>query len=184
MLKIILFVVLIMAGLLIVLMFLAAQFLSTLDGFFFGQGKLECKPCICHPECHCETKCIQQQIMKECNLGVDSHNALVSHHTQENRTTRFILIFSLTANFFLILLLLCRKPVRHCYRTHRIRKQQQKTNEQEAAARQQTDRYTIALKKLFAPHLEQHPPQQTNLRATSDQPIFQLLSTLPLADNL
>jgi len=78
MLKIILFVVLIMAGLLIVLMFLAAQFLPSLDGFFFGQGKLECKPCICHPECHCETKCIQQQIMKECNLGVDSHNALVS----------------------------------------------------------------------------------------------------------
>jgi hypothetical protein len=122
MLKTVLFVILIMSSLLIVLLLLIAQFVPAVEAFLFGPSKLECKPCICHPECHCETKCIQQQIMKDCNLGVDSHNLLASHHTQENRTTRIILIFSLIVNFILTLLLLFRKTVRNCYRAQQLRK--------------------------------------------------------------
>ncbi|CAF4598128.1 unnamed protein product, partial [Rotaria sp. Silwood2] len=134
------------------MLFLVAQFVPAVDGFLFGQLKLECKPCICHPECHCETKCVQQQIMKECNLGVDSHNVFASHYTQENRTNRLILLFSLIINFLLKLLLLFSKPVRSCYRAHQLQKRQQKQTKQQAAARQQTEHYTIALKQMIPPH--------------------------------
>ena len=127
MIKVLFFIILIMSGLLIFI--LVAQFMSPVHLFFCGQPTLQCKPCICHPECHCETKCVQQQIMKECNLGVDSHNTLLSHHTQENRTTRIVLIISLLINFVLILILLFRKPIRNCYRKHQQRQRQTKTTQ-------------------------------------------------------
>jgi len=98
--KTVFFITWIMSSLLIIMLFLVTQFVPTIDGFLFDQPKLKCKPCICHPECRCETKCVQQQIMKECHLGVDSRNVSPSHYTQENRTNRFILIFSLILNFF------------------------------------------------------------------------------------
>jgi hypothetical protein len=151
MLKTVFFIKLIMSSLLIIMLFLVAQFVPTIDDFLFGQPKLECKPCICHPECHCETKCVQQQILKECNLGVDSDNVFASHYTQENRTTRFILIFSLILNFFLTLLLLFRKPFRNCYRSHQNVKQQ-------ATARQNTEHYNIALKQMIAPQADRNTP--------------------------
>jgi len=163
---------------------LIAQFVPAVDVFLFGQPKLECKPCICHPECHCEIKCVQQQIMKECNLGVDNHNLLASHHTQENRATRFILIFSLIVNFILTLHLLFRKTVRNCYRAHQIRKQQQKEAKQQAVACQHTERYTIALKQMITPHAEQCQPKQNSPHTSSDQPLFQLLSNLNIADRV
>ncbi len=111
-----------MASLLVIMLLLVAQFVPSVDGFLFGQTKLECKPCVCHPECHCETKCVQQQLMKECNLGVDSHNVFASHYTQENRATRFILISSLIVNFLLTLILLFGKPLCNCYRSHQQKK--------------------------------------------------------------
>jgi hypothetical protein len=84
MLKTVFFIKLLMSSLLIIMLFLVAQFVPTIDGFLFGQPKLKCIPCICHPGCHCETKCVQKQIMKECNLGVDSHNVVfASHYTQQ-----------------------------------------------------------------------------------------------------
>ena len=161
-----------MSILLIFIIFLVAQFVPTVDTFLFGQTKLECKPCICHPECHCETKCVQQQLMKECNLGVDSHNAFASHYTQENRTTRLILLFSLIINFILTLLLLFRKPIRNCYRTQQMRKQQ-------TLARQQTEHYAIALRQMIAPHAEQCLPQSNNLHTTSTQPPLHYSSLSP-----
>ncbi|CAF1434651.1 unnamed protein product, partial [Rotaria sordida] len=68
--------------------------------------------------------------------------------------------------------------VRNCYRAHQIQKQQQKTAKQRAAARQQTERYTIALKQMITPHAEQCPPKQNSSHTTSDQPLFHLLSNL------
>ena len=105
MIKIVLFVALLVFTLFIFLMFLVARFAPNVDVFLSDQRKLECKPCICHPDCHYGTKGIQQQIMKECNFSVDSHNALALHHTKQNQTTRFILVFSLSINFILILFL-------------------------------------------------------------------------------
>ncbi|CAF3959252.1 unnamed protein product [Rotaria sp. Silwood2] len=166
------------------MLFFVAQFVPAVDPFLFGQPKLECKPCICHPECHCETKCVQQQIMKECNLGVDSHNIFASHYTQENRTTRLILLFSLIINFLLTLLLLFRKTVCNCYREHQLQKRQQKQIKQQAAARQQTERYTIALKQIITPHAEKCPPKQSDPHTTSDQPLFQFLSNLNIEDSV
>ncbi|CAF2991519.1 unnamed protein product [Rotaria sp. Silwood2] len=166
------------------MLFFVAQFVPAVDPFLFGQPKLECKPCICHPECHCETKCVQQQIMKECNLGVDSHNIFASHYTQENRTTRLILLFSLIINFLLTLLLLFRKTVCNCYREHQLQKRQQKQTKQQAAARQQTERYTITLKQMITPHAEKCPPKQSDHHTTSDQPLFQFLSNLNIEDRL
>ena len=90
MIKLVLFVILIMSNLLIFIALFVVQVVPAVEPFLFGQPSLDCKPCICHPECNCETKCTQQQIMKECNLGVDIHNVLAAHHTQENRATRFI----------------------------------------------------------------------------------------------
>ena len=145
--------------------------------FLFGQPKLECKPCVCHPECHCDTKCVQQQIMHDCNLGVDNHNALASHYTSENRTTRLILLLSLIVNFFLVLLLLFRKAVRNCYRAHRVHKHQQQLNKQQLAARQQTELYTNALKRMLTPLTEQSPPHRTTSTTTSDETLFNLLTT-------
>ncbi len=181
MIKTVFFFLLIMAILLIFVILLVAQFVPVVNFCIFGQPKLECKPCICHPECHCETKCVQQQIMKECNLGVDSHNVLASHHTQENRTTRIILIFSLIINFIQTLLLLFRKTVRNCYRAHQTRKRQQKEAKQQASARYQAERYTVALKQILPtlpehPQPEQHSPQSH--RVTSDEPLISLLSNL------
>ena len=167
-----------MSTLLIFLIFLVARFVPDVDGFLFGSPKLECKPCICHPECHCETKCVQQQIMKECNLGVDTHNALASHHTQENQTTRFILIFSVSINFLLLLFLIFRKPIINCYRAHQRHKQQQLTAHQQAIARQHTEQYTIALKQMVAPSADQGPSNLIVPHTTSSQPLFQLLSNL------
>jgi hypothetical protein len=92
MIKTIFFYILIMSILLISVILLVSQFVPVLNFCIFGQPKLECKPCICHPECHCETKCVQQQIMKDCNLGVDSHNALASHHTGKSYNTRHLSI--------------------------------------------------------------------------------------------
>jgi hypothetical protein len=95
MLRFVLVLLLAMSILIVSIILLLSHFAPVADLFLFGQPKLDCKPCICHPECHCETQCIQQQIMQECNLGVDTHNTLLSHHTHENRTTRLILVFSL-----------------------------------------------------------------------------------------
>ena len=181
MIKTVFFFLLIMAILLISIVLIVSQFVPTVDLFLFGQPTLQCKPCICHPECHCETKCVQQQIMKECNLGVDNHNALVSHHTQENRITRIILIFSLVVNFLQKLFLLFRKSVRHCYRSHRTRQRQQQEVQQQATARYQAERYTVALKQMLNTHAEQpttthpSPPRQD---VTSSPPLLSFLSNI------
>ena len=178
MIKTVLFVVLLMSTLLLFLIFLVARFVPHVDGFLFGSPKLECKPCICHPECHCETKCVQQQIMKECNIGVDTHNALASHHTQENQTTRFILIFSVSINFLLLLFLLFRKPILNCYRARQLHKQQQQAAQQQAIARQHTEHYTLALKQMVIPSADPDIPKLIAPHTTSSQPLFQLLSNL------
>ncbi|UJR18480.1 hypothetical protein I4U23_005386 [Adineta vaga] len=165
-----------MSSLILSILILAAVFIPTVAVFLFSQPKLECKPCVYHPECHCDIKCVQKQIMHECNLGVDSHNVLASHYTSENRTTRVILLLSLVINFLLILLLLFRKAIRTCYRAHRVRK----LNEQQVAARQQTELYATALKRMLTPYTEQSPPQRTTSTITSDEPLFNLLSTCNL----
>ena len=182
MIKLVLFVILIMSSLLIFIALFVAQVVPAVEPFLFGQPSLDCKPCICHPECNCETKCTQQQIMKECNLGVDIHNALAAHHTQENRATRFILLFSLIINCLLTLFLVFRKTLRNCYRAHQIQKRQQKAAKQQAVARHQTELYNIALKQIITSHAEQYPPKQNSSHTTSDQPLFQLLSNLNLID--
>jgi hypothetical protein len=178
MLRTVLFVVLVMSTILLFFIFLVARFVPDVNGFLFSSPKIECKPCICNPECHCETKCIQQQIMKECNLGVDTHNALASYHTQDNQTTRFILIFSVSINFLLLLLLLFRKPILNCYRAHQRTKQQQQAAQHQAIARQNTEHYTMALQQMVAPSADQGPSNLINPYATSSQPLFQLLSNL------
>lgn len=159
-------------------MIILAQSITPMDFFLFPQPKLECKPCVCHPECHCETKCVQQQILKECNLGVDSHNALAVHHTEENRITRLILISSLSVNFILILLLILRKPVRNCYRKCQLRKQEQAMAKQQAAAHQQTERFTLALRQLIPSSSPQASSQQNTSGSTPSRPIFQFLSNM------
>ena len=184
MIKLVLFIILMMSSLLIFMLILVAQFISPIDLFLFSQPKLECKPCICHPECHCETKCVQQQILKECNLGVDTHNTLAAHHTQENRTTRFILLFSLSVNLILILLLLLRKPVRNCYRKRQTRQREVTIAHQQATARQQTERYTIALRQLIAPQPTQEQIQHNTSHPTSLPPLFELLSNINLDNSV
>ncbi|CAF3345566.1 unnamed protein product [Rotaria sp. Silwood2] len=173
-----------MSTVLIAIILLTAQFVPAVDAFLFGQPKLECKPCVCHPECHCETKCVQQQIMNECNLGTDLHNALASHHTQAHQTTRFILIFSLIVNVILTIILLFRKTVCNCYRAHRLQKQQKKAAKEQAAALQQTNRYAIALKQMLPPRTEQCLSDSTGTHTTSDQPLFQLLSNLNINNSV
>ena len=171
-----------MSSLLIFIALIVAQVVPAVEPFLLGQPSLDCKPCICHPECNCETKCTQQQIMKECNLGVDIHNVLAAHHTQENRATRFILLFSLIINCLLTLFLVFRKTLRNCYRAHQIQKRQQKAAKQQAVARHQTELYNIALKQMITSHAEQCLPKQNSSHTTSDQPLFQLLSNLNLID--
>lgn len=157
MLKVALTFIVIMLIFSIFTLFLAAQFFPIATPFLFGQPKLVCKPCVCHPECHCETKCVQQQIMKECNFGVDTHNAIVSHHTQENRTTQFILIASLFVNFLQVLFLLLRKPIYNFCRARKTQQQQRKQDKHQALARRQAEQYCAALKEIMATPTEHLP---------------------------
>jgi hypothetical protein len=120
--------------------------------------------------------------MRECNLGVDTHNTLLSHHTHENRTTRLILVLSLFVNFLQTLLLLFRKPVRNLYRTCRQRTSHRTESRRQASARRQAERYTAALRGM----INVNPQQLVSHRDSSShdlsstQPIFSLLSTTPI----
>ena len=75
-------------------------------------------------------------------------------------------------NFILILLLLFRKTVRNCSRAYQQRKQQRKQVQQQAAARQQTERYTIALKQMLASQPPQSPSTPNLSLTPSTQPLF------------
>ncbi len=186
MLKIVCVFIFIMSILIIYILFIVSQFVPTVDPFLFGQPKLECKPCVCHPECHCETKCVQQQIMKDCNLGVDSHNVLVAHHTHENRLTRFILVVSLVVNFLQTFLLLFRKPIRNCYRSHKTQQRQRTDAKQQAIAHHQAERYTIALKQMITVPTEQlqtSPQQSQSREQLLSPPLVALLSNVKTGTN-
>lgn len=178
MLKFVLALLLVMAVLIFSAVLLLSNVIPVVDPFLFGQPKLDCKPCICHPECHCETRCIQQQIMRECNLGVDTHNTLLSHHTNENRTTRLLLLISLFVNFLQTILLLFRKTVRNLYRTCRQRNLNRTESRRQASARRQAEHYTAALRDMIAvdpTQLVSHR-ESSNRDMSSTQPIFALLS--------
>jgi hypothetical protein len=175
-----------MSILLTSILLIALQFVPTVDPFLFGQPKLECKLCICHPECHCETKCVQQQIMKDCNLGADSHNLLVTHHTQENRSTRFILVVSLIVNFLQTFLLLFRKSIRNCYRSHKNHQRQKTETKHQATARCQAERYTVALKQLITVPTDHLPPLNQSSQSRdelSPQPLVAFLSNVKTGNN-
>ena len=175
--KPVLFFLLIMSFLFLSAILLASQFVPVLNFCPFGQPKLECKPCDCHPEYHCETQCIQQKIMKECNIGVDSHNALASHHTEVNRTTRILLVVSLILNFFQTIVFLLRKPIRNCYQNRQKRQQQR----QQAADSLQAERYTLALQRMLITPTESpqsHLATSPLTKTTSDEPLVSFLSNM------
>ncbi len=181
MLKIVGIFILIMSILIISILLIVLQFVPTVDPFLFGQPKLECKPCICHPECHCETKCVQQQIMKDCNLGVDSHNLLVTHHTQENRSTRFVLVVSLIVNFLQTFVLIFRKSIRNCYRSHKNHQRQKTEAKNQATARCHAERYTVALKQLITvptDHPSQLNPSSQSRDELSSPPLIAFISNV------
>ena len=182
MLRFVLVLLLAMSVFIISIVLLMSHFVPVVDLFLFGQPKLDCKPCICHPECHCETQCIQQQIMNECNLGVDTHNTLLSHHTHENRTTRLILVLSLFVNFLQTILLLFRKTVRNLYRTCRQRKNHRTESRRQASDRRQAERYTAALRGMIDVNPRQHASHRDspNRDLSPTQPIFSLLSNTPI----
>ncbi len=175
-----------MSILIISILIIVSQFVPTVDPFLFGQPKLECKPCICHPECHCETKCVQQQIMKDCNLGVDSHNVLVAYHTHENRLTRIILVVSLVVNFLQTFLLIFRTPIRNWYRSYKTQQRQRTAAKQQAIAHHQAERYTVALKQLITvptDHLQTFHQQSPSREELLSPPLVALLSNVKTGNN-
>ena len=178
MLKVALIFIGIMMILSIFALLLVAQFVPITTPFLFGQPKLVCKPCVCHPECHCETKCIQQQIMKECNFGVDAHNAITSHHSQENHTTRIILIVSLFVNFLQVLFVLLHKSISTFCRTHKTQ-QQRKQDKHHALARRQAELACAALKEIIAIPTEHLQTASTNVHRPEERSHQPLINYIP-----
>lgn len=97
--------------------------------------------------------------MKECNLGVDTHNAITSHHSQENRTTQIILLVSILLNFLLILVFVLRKPISKACRERTARRRQQKKDRQQQTARRQAAQTYAALQEF----MDRHPDHITTL---------------------
>ena len=111
-------------------------------------------------------------------------NAIISHHTQENYTTRFILIVLLFVKFLRMLFLLLHKPISNSCRMHKTQQQQRKQDKHQALARRPAEQYCAALKGIIAiptKHIKTTSSNVHRPEERSSQPIVTFLSKIQSA---
>jgi hypothetical protein len=88
---------------------------------------------------------------------------------------------SLIVNFLQTFLLLFRKLIRSCYRSHKTQQRQRTEAQQQAIAQNQAERYTVALKEMITVPIEHpHTPHQQSQSREQllSPPLIALLSNV------
>jgi hypothetical protein len=116
---------------------------------FCGQPKLECRECKCSTACNCDNHCTQTQIVKDCNIGTDTHNTWATHYTTQNHHTRMIMMVSFSLNLCFMLLIIFRKPILNCLARRKRRQQLKKQSATQAEQLQKTQDLALVLKQML-----------------------------------
>jgi hypothetical protein len=97
----------------VISLLILTKFLPSLSSTwsFCGQPTLKWKECKFSTECNYDNHCTQTQIVEDCNIGTDIHNAWGTHYTTQNYYTRIIMSVLFSPNLCLTMLIIFRNPI-------------------------------------------------------------------------